>query len=248
MTPPRLSVVIPAYREGKAAGVAVTRMRAELAPVAEAGGLEIVVVDDGSPDDTADQARAAGADTVLRNPVNRGKGAAVREGVLAASGRCIGYTDADLSYDPAQIIRLLEVAEGGADMVAGSRRHVDTTTLVRARRLREVSGRAFNIATRWLLLGEERDTQCGLKVFRANAARTLFRLQRIDGFAFDVELFFLAARLGMSVVEVPVTVAHTTRSSVEIGGDAARMLRDLLRIRRLASKGVYPVPRPAPVS
>ena len=238
----RLSVVIPAFREGKAVAAAVTRVRAELAAVAEDGGLEIVVVDDGSPDDTAEQARSAGADIVLRNPRNRGKGAAVRQGVLAAHGRTVAYTDADLSYDPAQITRLLAAAEGGADMVAGSRHHTDTTTLVRARRLRAISGRAFNIATRWLLLGENRDTQCGLKAFRADAARDLFRAQRLDGFAFDVELFLLARRLGLSVVEVPVTVAHTTQSTVRVGGDALRMVRDLLRVRRWAAGGAYPDP------
>ncbi|HEX2850874.1 MAG TPA: glycosyltransferase [Acidimicrobiales bacterium] len=236
----RLSVVIPAYCEGKAAAVAVTRVRAELAAIVDGGGLEVIVVDDGSPDDTAEQARAAGADLVLRNPVNRGKGAAVRAGVLAASGRAIAYTDADLSYDPSQLARLLEVVEQGTEMVVGSRRHVDTTTLVRARRLREVSGRAFNIATRWLLLGEERDTQCGLKAFRHEAARALFRAQRLDGFAFDVELFFVAERLGLSIVEVPVTVAHTTHSTVRVGGDALRMLRDLVRVRWWAARGLYP--------
>lgn len=235
----RLSVVVPAYGEGEAIAWAVTRLKADLATIAEDGGLEVIVVDDGSPDDTAGEARRAGADVVLRLPVNHGKGAAVREGVLAASGRTIAYTDADLSYDPVQVARLLEVVEGGADMVVGSRRHEDATTLVPARRLREVSGRAFNIVTRFLLLGEERDTQCGLKAFRRDAARALFRAQRLDGFAFDVELFYLADRFGLSVVDVPVTVAHTARSTVRVGADALRMVRDLLRVRWWAARGVY---------
>src|SRR5206468_157161 len=102
------------------------------------GGVEIIVVDDGSHDETAERAELAGADQVIRQPVNRGKGAAIRVGVLAANGRTIAFTDADLSYSPDQIIGLMHQVETGWDVVAGSRRHTDTTTLVKAGRLREI--------------------------------------------------------------------------------------------------------------
>jgi dolichyl-phosphate beta-glucosyltransferase len=235
----RLSVVVPAYKEGEQAAAAVRELRAALAGVAGDGGLEIVVVDDGSGDGTADAARRAGADQVLVLPRNRGKGAAVRTGVLAARGRTIAYTDADLSYPPDQVVGLLHAVEEGWDMVVGSRRHIDTTTLVRARRLREVSGRVFNVLTSVVLLGQYRDTQCGLKAFRSDVARILFAKQRLDGFAFDVELFHLAERYELSLVEVPVTLANATRSSVRVVSAALRMIRDLARVRLAAATGTY---------
>ncbi|MDP9070375.1 MAG: glycosyltransferase family 2 protein [Actinomycetota bacterium] len=234
---PRLSVVVPAFCEQDRIGATVGRLRRAL----PADGVEIVVVDDGSPDATAEAARRAGADQVLRLPANRGKGAAVRAGMVAAGGRVRAFTDADLSYPPEQLIRLLEEVEAGCDVVVGSRRHVDTTTLVRARRLREASGRVFSLLTRLVLLQELRDTQCGLKAFSADAALLLFSRSRIDSFAFDVELFYLAERFGLRVCEVSVQLANSEVSSVSLGLDAARMLRDLFRIRRLAAAGAYEV-------
>ena len=217
----------------------VEQLRHALAEVAASGGLEVVIVDDGSDDDTAEQARAAGADQVLVLPANRGKGAAVRAGMLAAHGRAVAFTDADLSYPPEQLLRLLAEVESGWDVVVGSRRHVETTTLVRNRRLREVSGRLFNTLTVAVLLGQYRDTQCGLKSFRADAARLLFSHALVDGFAFDVELFHLAERYRLSLAEVPVELANSTTSSVRVGLDAVRMLRDLFRVRRWAAAGRY---------
>ena len=235
----RLSVVVPAYREGPRVARTVEGLRLALAEVAGSGGLEIVVVDDGSDDDTAEQARAAGADQVLVLPANRGKGAAVRAGMLAAHGRAVAFTDADLSYPPDQLLRLLAEVESGWDVVVGSRRHVEATTLVKNRRLREVSGRLFNTLTVAVLLGQYRDTQCGLKAFRADAARLLFSHAHVDGFAFDVELFHLTERYRLSLAEVPVELANSTTSSVRVGVDAVRMLRDLFRVRRWAAAGRY---------
>ena len=235
----RLSVVVPAYREGARVARTVEQLRHALAEVAASGGLEVVIVDDGSDDDTAEQARAAGADQVLVLPANRGKGAAVRAGMLAAHGRAVAFTDADLSYPPEQLLRLLAEVESGWDVVVGSRRHVETTTLVRNRRLREVSGRLFNTLTVAVLLDQYRDTQCGLKSFRADAARLLFSHALVDGFAFDVELFHLAERYRLSLAEVPVELANSTTSSVCVGLDAVRMLRDLFRVRRWAAAGRY---------
>jgi len=233
---PQLSVVIPAFDEQGRIGAAVERLRAEL-PVP--GGVEVVVVDDGSRDATADVARGAGADQVLSLPTNRGKGAAVRAGMLASTGRALAFTDADLAYSPAQLLRLLHEVEAGFDVVIGSRRHVDTTTLVRARRLREVSGRFFNLLSQAALLPRYVDTQCGLKAFDAEAARVLFSRARVDGFAFDVELIHLTQRYGLSLREVPVELANPETSTVRLLRDGPLMVRDLIRVRRWGAAGVY---------
>ena len=234
---PRLTVVVPAYNEAARIGATVRALQKALGDLPD-GGLELLVVDDGSTDLTATTAEEAGA-TVLRQGVNGGKGAAVRAGALAATGRTVAYTDADLSYPPDQIAALLERVEAGAPFVAGSRRHVETVTLIRGRRLREVSGRAFNLLSRLVVLGHYRDTQYGLKAFDAEAATLLFGCGLVDGFAFDVELFRLAELFGIPIVEVPVRVSNVGSSTVQMGRDARRMIEDLARIRRWAGDGTY---------
>jgi dolichyl-phosphate beta-glucosyltransferase len=234
----RLTVVVPAFREERI-GTTVARLRKELADIDAHGGLEIVVVDDGSGDDTAEQAELAGADLVIRQPINRGKGAAVRAGVAAASGRTIAFTDADLSYGPDQLVPLLDHVEAGWDVVVGSRHHHDTTTLVQAGLLRQAGGRVINRATRAVLVVERADTQCGIKAFRSDVARLVFGRSRVDGFAFDVEVLHLAERYRLSVIEVPVVVENSDRSTVRVVRDALRLLRDLARIRRWSRTGAY---------
>src|SRR5213076_2476928 len=160
----------------------------------------------------------------------RGKGAAVRAGVLAARGRTVAFTDADLAYGPDQLVGILETVESGWDVAVGSRKHDGATALVRARRLREIGGRVINLLTHVVLLGNYRDTQCGLKAFRADVARVLFERARIDGFAFDIELFVMVECNGLALTEVPVTVRNTTASSVRVARDAARLVRDVFRI------------------
>jgi dolichyl-phosphate beta-glucosyltransferase len=198
-----------------------------------------VVVDDGSGDDTPEQAEKAGADVVLRQPVNRGKGAAVRLGMLAASGRTRAFTDADLSYAPDQVVALMDEVEAGWDIVVGSRQHLDTTTVVQTGLLRQVGGRVINWCTRFVLDADHLDTQCGLKAFRSDTAEMIFSHSRVDGFAFDVEVFHLAERYGLSLREVPVVVENSERSTVRVARDAARLLRDLARIRQWARSGAY---------
>ncbi len=236
---PRLSVVVPAFREEDRIAATVAEIRAALGDLQSAGELEIVVVDDGSDDATADAAEAAGADVVLRCTPNRGKGAAVRAGVLAANGRTVAFTDADLSYAPSQLLRLLDGVEAGWDVVVGSRQHVETRTVVRAGRLREVGGRIINLLTGLVLLGRYRDTQCGLKAMRADVGRVIFDRARIDGFAFDVEVFHLVERYRLTLLEVPVEVVNSSRSTVNVARDALRLVRDLFRIRRWGRIGQY---------
>jgi glycosyltransferase involved in cell wall biosynthesis len=236
----RLSVVIPAYEEEGRIGATVHRVREALAALE--GGVEVVVVDDGSTDGTAAEAKDAGADVVVVQPANRGKGAAVRAGVLASSGRTVAFTDADLAYPPAQLARLLTEVESGWDVVVGSRRHEDTTTIAKARLVRDLGGRVINALTHAVLDGDYKDTQCGLKAFRSDAGRAIFERSRIDGFAFDVEAFVVAERNGFAITEVPVEVENSARSTVRIVRDAARLVRDLVRIRRWAKAGAYAIP------
>jgi dolichyl-phosphate beta-glucosyltransferase len=243
---PRLSVVVPAYGEGQRIADTIAALRKDLADVAAGDDLEVIVVDDGSPDDTAARAADGGADRVVSFPANRGKGAAVRAGMLAATGSAVVFTDADLSYPPAQIVRLLDRIEEGWDVVVGSRRHIDTRTLVRAARVRELSGRAFNLLTRLVLIHGFGDTQCGLKGFHRDAAAELFGRSRIDGFAFDVEILWLAQHLHLAITEVPVEVANTSVSTVRLRVDVTRMLKDLVRIRRWIASRTYDGPNARP--
>lgn len=239
----RLSVVVPTYGEEGRIAATVHRLRNELVELRDTGGLEIVVVDDGSADATSAVAREAGADRVVTLPENRGKGAAVRAGMTVARGRTLAFIDADLAYPPSEMMSLVVAVEDGWDVVVGSRKHTDTTTLVRARRLREIGGRVINLFTHAVLLGQYRDTQCGIKAFRSDVAHLLFSKARVDGFAFDVELFHLVERYRLSLTEVSVTVENSTRSTVRVAPDAARLVRDLVRVRRWAARGWY---EPAP--
>ncbi len=233
----RLSVVVPAFNERAQIAATIKTLELELRAVV-GGDMEIVVVDDGSSDDTIERAEAAGA-TVVAQPVNMGKGAAVRAGVLAAHGRSIVFTDADLAYPAAMILPMLEGLEDGWDVVVGSRRHEETTTLVRARRVRELGGRAVNWLTHLVLLGHFRDTQCGIKGFRSDIGKAIFERTTINGFAFDVEVFLIAEQDRYSLTEVPVSVENRQGSSVRLVRDSLRLLGDLLRIRRAAGKGAY---------
>jgi len=242
----RLSVIVPAYREDRIAHT-VRRLREGLEKVDREGGIEIVVVDDGSHDGTAELAEQGGADVVIRQPVNRGKGSAVRAGMLAARGRTLVFTDADLSYSPDQILTILQTVEDGWDVVVGSRRHTETVALVREGRLREIGSRGINVLTKVVLLGEHRDTQCGLKAFRSDVARLIFTHSHVDGFAFDVEVFHLVERYKLSLTEVPVRVENQSRSTVHVARDAVRLVLDLFRIRRWDLQGVYAVEETDPL-
>lgn len=234
---PRLSVVLPAYQEAARVGDSVMRVRRELAHVDAAGDLEIVVADDGSTDATAQQAHAAGADQVVTNQRNLGKGAAVKSGVAAATGRVVAFTDVDLAYAPAQLERLLERVEAGSSMVVGSRWSEDSTTSTEATVVRKLNSRLFNVATR-LAVGVWRDTQCGFKAFDAEIVEPLFAAVREDGFSFDVELFLAAKAAGIQVAEVPVELDGADGTTVRLRGQVSAVL-GLWRIRRRLRAGAY---------
>ena len=237
---PRLSVVLPAFQAEAGVADSVERVRRELAELDEAGDLQIVVADDGSTDATVREARRAGADHVVVNARNLGKGAAVKAGVAAARGRTVVFTDVDLSYPPAQIKQLLERVESGSPVVVGSRWAADSSASAPASRVRRMNSRLFNLATR-LTVGVWRDTQCGLKAFDAAAAEHIFRRVRQDGFAFDVEIFVAAAALGLEVEEVPVRLDGSEATTVHLRGQVSAVM-DLLRIRARLRRGGYATP------
>ncbi len=235
----RATVIVPALDEADRIGATVTAIRAALAEVADDGGLEVVVVDDGSTDATADVALAAQADQVVVLPDNRGKGAAIRAGVAAARGRTIAFTDADLAYSPDQLLRVIGEVEAGWDVALGNRRHPETARIQGAGTLRDLGSRGVNLLAMGVLLSHPHDTQCGLKGFRSDVAKTVFALGRVDRFAFDIEVLHLVERHGFTVAEVPVRLEMGERSTVRLVRDTLRLLRDLWRIRHWSATGVY---------
>ena len=225
---PALSVVVPAFNEERRLGPTLDELRA--LPALIGADVEIVVADDGSTDRTRSVALDAGV-SVVSLP-HRGKGSAVRAGLSRARGRVRGFCDADSSYGPAAIAALHAAIVAGADVAIASRRADGSTYDVRPPRLRALSGSVFNGIVHLITPLPVRDSQGGLKLFRAGAAEAIFCRQHVDGFAFDVEVLALAARLGFTIAEVPVHCVHSDGSKVAIVVDSMRMLRDVVHVRR----------------
>lgn len=231
---PRLSVVIPAFNEADRLSPTLARVVSFLAGAAGWRPAEIIVVDDGSADGTADVARSQPraddiAITVARHPVNRGKGAAVRTGFARSRGEWVLLTDADMSAPIEDLTVLAGAAE--PDAVAAGSRAVDRRLVTQRQPLhRDLMGRTFNLAIRALGLTRLGDTQCGFKLFPGGLARDLAAAQRIDGFAFDVELLVLARKWGVEIREVGVHWEHVEASRVMAVRHSSQMLRDALRL------------------
>ena len=234
---PFLSVIIPAFNEATRLPRSLERITAHLEGSGRA--YELVVVDDGSSDGTAERARGvSGTITVLRNDVNRGKGHAVRRGMLAARGTWRLMTDADLSTPIEEVERFLEVGKGGADVVIASRTLPGANIEVHQPWYRENMGRVFNLVVRALAVPGIHDTQCGFKLFTRPAAQAVFRLQKLDGFGFDVEILYIAQKLGFGMVEIPVVWRNVEGSQVRLLS-GARAFLDVLRVLREDAKGSY---------
>ncbi|HZD49860.1 MAG TPA: dolichyl-phosphate beta-glucosyltransferase [Silvibacterium sp.] len=236
-----LSIIIPAYNESARIGSALKQV---LACIHERNWpAEVIVVNDGSRDDTAEIVRKIAAkDPIVRmieNPVNRGKGYSVRSGMLHATAEVIMFTDADLSSPIEETERLLAAIRDGADIAIGSR------WLDRGRQTkhqpwyRQMFGRCFNAVTRLVMGLPFADTQCGFKAFRRDAAYTVFQLQRIERWGFDPEILFIALKRGYTVREVPVTWGHDERSRLSYLKDGIKMLEELAYVRWNALTGVY---------
>jgi dolichyl-phosphate beta-glucosyltransferase len=249
---PELSLVIPVY-DG-AAFVEANLLVAASFLDEHVPSWEMVLVDDCSRDDTLrilERFRdRTGADRVkvLHNAHNRGKGYSVRRGMMAATGRFRVFNDADFTYPVENVMRILAPLRAGADVAIACRLHPDSHYVVNSQFLwkllsRHWTGRVFNWVARVLLVGDLRDTQAGLKGFTARAAHSIFPLQRMDRFSFDVETLFLALRQKLRVVEVGIEFLYRKEpSTIHFFGDTLKMLRDMFRIRARAARGEYDPP------
>lgn len=239
---PALSIVIPAFDESERLGPSLERVAAHLA--ARGDAVEVVVVDDGSRDATAERAEEAGRRLglrlrVLRHAPNRGKGFAVRRGMLEARGDVVLFSDADLSVPITHLERFLARIEGGADVVIGSRRLPGARIEIHQPALRERLGAWFGRLARWLVAPGVSDFTCGFKMFRREAAQEVFALQRLDGWGFDAEIVLIALRRGFVLEEEPVEWRDDRRTRVRILRDGLRSGAELLRIRWNDLRGAY---------
>ena len=247
MTPKTLSIIVPVFNEERRLPSLLERLEADGDSVVSQAGLQlsqVIVVDDGSTDGTAamlDEFEGLpGRFTALRFERNRGKGAAVREGMLTAGSSLALMTDVDLSTPLEEVSLLAAALEAGADVAIASRALRESQVLVHQPLHRELMGKAFNVAVRVLTRVPWRDTQCGFKLFRLETTRRLFELQRIEGFAFDVELLVMARRLGLQVAEVPVRWIDHPDTHVGLVSSSAAMALDAIRIAYWARR---PLPR-----
>jgi dolichyl-phosphate beta-glucosyltransferase len=235
------SLILPAYNPGSAIDATWEAVCEFLTTARDA--WEVIFVCDGCSDGTADHLRRLGSFggglpvRVLDYPINRGKGYAVRQGLLAARGQWRVFTDVDLAYGFDEIVRLARELRQGAPVAIASREHPDSQVLCPAKLLaylyrRRLQSRLFSAVARWLLPIQQRDTQAGLKGLSATAVGQIVPRLRCDGFGFDCELLTACARLGFAVTEVPVRVNYRDAASTTGGRTMWRMLGDLCRIRR----------------
>lgn len=229
-----LSVVVPAFNEARRLPRTLERLDRFFFEATDLGPTEIIIVDDGSTDQTSDVGaafRPSGDTTVrvIQYRHNRGKGAAVREGFCASKGKMVLLTDADLAAPIAGFRRLLSQF-GPSTVVIGSRA-VDRSLLFDPQPwYRDMMGRVFNVMVRTFLIPGIYDTQCGFKLFPGQTARSLAQVQELDGFAYDVELLAVSLAWGLKIVEIGVPWGHVEASRVLPGRHSLQMFRDLLRV------------------
>jgi len=238
---PKYSIIIPAYNESARLGTTLDRVLGYVS--AQDWDAELVVVNDGSRDGTADMVRRyANSHTgvrLLENPGNRGKGYSIRNGMLNAWGDVLLFSDADLSAPIEESAKLFSAIESGADIAIGSRWLKPEMQTQRQSLLRQFYGRLFNLVLRLVLGLNFKDTQCGFKAFTRDAAQRIFPLQRIERWGFDPELLYLARRSGFKVREVAVHWAHVEGTRISPLRDGLRMFGEALRIRWNAMTGRY---------
>jgi dolichyl-phosphate beta-glucosyltransferase len=236
-----ISVIIPAYNEEQRIIPTIRRISEYLKD--NWRDYEIVIVDDGSADGTARIVEKLSGSlpnvSLLRSERNRGKGSAVKRGVLSSRGEFLLISDADLSTPIEEIEKLLAFMDEGYDIVIGSRGLSSSELEMRQPWYREGMGRAFNVLVSVFLMGGIKDTQCGFKLFRGDVARKVFEKCRIEGFSFDVEVLFLAGKMGCGIKEVPIRWINSPASKVRIIKDSVGMFIDILMIRAHWATGAY---------
>ena len=238
---PTYSIVIPAYNE---AGRIPATLQEVVETVRRKGwSAEVIVVDDGSTDATADIVRRFAEERpevrLLQNPGNRGKGYSVRSGLLKALGDVVMFTDADLSAPMEEAQGLFDAIAGGADIAIGSRWLERSRQTIRQPLYRQFFGRCFNAVTRLVMDLPFADTQCGFKAFTRAAAQTVFQLQTIQRWGFDPEILFIALKRGYRIQEIPVSWAHDERSRMSYLKDGIKMLQEIAIVRWNALLGRY---------
>jgi len=238
---PDLSIIIPSYNEELRLPGTLEQIAAFLPSLGQ--DTEILVVDDGSKDRTAEVAesfrKTLPSLRVISNGVNRGKGFSVRHGMLEARGRSVLFTDADLSAPIEEAPKLLDALKT-YDVAIGSRALDRSLISVHESRFREFAGIIFNVIVRIMLRLPFVDTQCGFKAFRRERCQIVFEQQRIEGFGFDPELLYLARHQGLRTIEIPVRWGHSPATKVSMFRDSIRMFVDVFTIRWNAIRGRYP--------
>ncbi len=241
---PDISIIIPAFDEQDRLGISA---RAILGYIAEKQlSAELIIVDDGSNDSTSDVGRAACAEfpdirsQVIRYEPNRGKGFAVKTGLLAAEGEIALFSDADLSTPISELPKIVDpIREGRFDVTFGSRALDRSLIGTHQPWRREQGGKIFNLIVRTLTGLPFWDTQCGFKAFRMTMFRPLLDKMKIERFGFDVEFLFVANLKGLRLAEIPVHWDHDERTKVNVFRDSRRMFNEVREIRRNAKRGAY---------
>lgn len=241
MTQSKYSIIIPAYNESARIGVTLNRVLQFIEQ--QQWNAEVIVVNDGSRDDTPAIVRAYMEKNanlrLLENPGNRGKGYAVRNGMLHASGEILLFSDADLSAPIEEAPKLFAAIRNGADIAIGSR-WLNRDTQVRKQPLyRQLGSRGFNLALRAILRLPLKDTQCGFKAFTRSAAEMVFTPQKIERWGFDAEILYLGRKFGLKIEEVPVLWSHSSGTRLHPWRDGIHMLADVIRVRRNSMAGGY---------
>jgi len=238
---PTYSIVIPAYNEGARLGPTLESVLAYVH--AQHWDAEVIVVNDGSRDNTAEIVREFAAKhptlKLMENPGNRGKGYSVRNGMLNARGQVVLFTDADLSSPIEEAPKLFAALAAGADIAIGSRWLRAETQTQRQPLHRQLFGRVFNLLLRLILGLKFKDTQCGFKAFKQPAVQAIFPLQKIERWGFDPEILFLARKFGFKVQELPVAWGHSGGTRIHPLVDGSRMFLEMLRIRWNDLTGKY---------